>query len=70
MQSNDAVNFNKLKAVTFMLFNFSQVLAMKYFGKRTNLKLKNVTIIHSTTAEAIRLFEENNGVSAFSSPFL
>lgn len=35
---------------------------MKYFGKRTNLKLKNVTIIHSTTAEAIRLFEENNGV--------
>lgn len=40
-----------------------QILAMKYFGKRSNLKLKNVTIIHSTTAEAIRLFEENNGVS-------
>ncbi|XP_063704128.1 uncharacterized protein LOC134833659 [Culicoides brevitarsis] len=40
----------------------ASILALKYFGKQTNLKLKNVTIIHSNTAEAIRLFEENNGM--------
>lgn len=35
---------------------------MKLLGKRTNKKLKSVTIIHSATTETVRLPEDNNGV--------
>ncbi|XP_058056095.1 uncharacterized protein LOC131207497 [Anopheles bellator] len=38
------------------------VLSAKLLGKRTNLKLKTVTIIHSATTETVRLPEDNNGV--------
>lgn len=35
----------------------------RLFGKKTNRKLKSVTIIHSATTETVRLPEDNNGVS-------
>uniref|UniRef100_A0A2M4B8E9 ADAM10 endopeptidase n=2 Tax=Anopheles marajoara TaxID=58244 RepID=A0A2M4B8E9_9DIPT len=38
------------------------VLSAKLLGKRTNLKLKTVTIIHSATTETVRLPDDNNGV--------
>ncbi|XP_058837059.1 uncharacterized protein LOC131693338 [Topomyia yanbarensis] len=38
------------------------VLSAKLLGRRTNLKLKTVTIIHSATTETVRLPEDNNGV--------
>ncbi|KXJ68472.1 hypothetical protein RP20_CCG003293 [Aedes albopictus] len=38
------------------------ILSAKLLGKRTNLKLKTVTIIHSATTETVRLPEDNNGV--------
>ncbi|KAL9693462.1 hypothetical protein quinque_012747 [Culex quinquefasciatus] len=38
------------------------VLSAKLLGKRTSLKLKTVTIIHSATTETVRLPEDNNGV--------
>ncbi|XP_052863745.1 uncharacterized protein LOC128270386 [Anopheles cruzii] len=38
------------------------VLSAKLLGKRTNLKLKTVTIIHSATTETVRLPEDNSGV--------
>ncbi|GAB0087446.1 Disintegrin domain-containing protein [Sergentomyia squamirostris] len=38
------------------------VLSTKLLGKKSNLKLKTVTIIHSATTETVRLPEDNNGV--------
>ncbi|KAH8251763.1 hypothetical protein KR038_007317 [Drosophila bunnanda] len=37
-------------------------LSTKLLAKRSNLKLKSVTIIHSATTETVRLPENNNGV--------
>lgn len=39
-----------------------QILSTKLLAKRSNLKLKSVTIIHSATTETVRLPENNNGV--------
>uniref|UniRef100_A0A1B0CKQ6 Uncharacterized protein n=1 Tax=Lutzomyia longipalpis TaxID=7200 RepID=A0A1B0CKQ6_LUTLO len=39
-----------------------EVLSTKLLGKKSNLKLKTVTIIHSATTETVRLPEDNNGV--------
>lgn len=39
-----------------------QVLSTKLLNKKTNKKLKSVTIIHSATTETVRLPEDNNGV--------
>ena len=47
-------------------FNFlfpSQILSTRFLGKKSNLKLKTVTIIHSATTETVRLPDDNNGVS-------
>ncbi|XP_058455167.1 uncharacterized protein LOC131432715 [Malaya genurostris] len=38
------------------------ILSAKLLGRRTNQKLKTVTIIHSATTETVRLPEDNNGV--------
>ncbi|XP_022230382.2 uncharacterized protein LOC111079496 isoform X1 [Drosophila obscura] len=38
------------------------ILSTKLLAKRSNLKLKSVTIIHSATTETVRLPENNNGV--------
>lgn len=37
-------------------------MSTKLLAKRSNLKLKSVTIIHSATTETVRLPENNNGV--------
>ncbi|XP_058981264.1 uncharacterized protein LOC101900641 [Musca domestica] len=38
------------------------ILSTKLLTKRSNLKLKSVTIIHSATTETVRLPDDNNGV--------
>ncbi|CAD6993546.1 unnamed protein product [Ceratitis capitata] len=38
------------------------ILSTKLLAKRSNLKLKSVTIIHSATTETVRLPDDNNGV--------
>lgn len=38
------------------------MLSTKLLNKKTNKKLKSVTIIHSATTETVRLPEDNNGV--------
>ncbi|EDV90783.1 uncharacterized protein LOC6569582 isoform X1 [Drosophila grimshawi] len=38
------------------------IMSIKLLAKRSNLKLKSVTIIHSSTTETVRLPENNNGV--------
>ncbi|KAJ9591389.1 hypothetical protein L9F63_001995, partial [Diploptera punctata] len=40
---------------------FILVVSTKFLGKRPNLKLKNVTIIHSSTTETVRLPPEGEG---------
>ncbi|KAI9584735.1 hypothetical protein GQX74_006630 [Glossina fuscipes] len=40
----------------------AMILSTKLLAKRSNLKLKSVTIIHSATTETVRLPEDNNGV--------
>lgn len=47
--------------IVFILL--SQILSTRLLGKRTNLKLKTVTIIHSATTETVRLPDDNNGVN-------
>lgn len=47
----------------FNISNWSpQILSTRYLGKKSNLKLKTVTIIHSATTETVRLPDDNNGV--------
>lgn len=38
------------------------ILSTRFLGKKSNLKLKTVTIIHSATTETVRLPDDNNGV--------
>lgn len=38
------------------------MLSTKLLGKRSSLKQKSVTIIHSATTETVRLPDDNNGV--------
>lgn len=37
------------------VYTYSQVVSTKFLGKRPDLKLKSVTIIHSSTTETVRL---------------
>lgn len=37
-------------------------MSTRYLGKKSNSKLKTVTIIHSATTETVRLPDDNNGV--------
>lgn len=46
----------------FRFLYHTQILSTKLLTKRSNLKLKSVTIIHSATTETVRLPEDNNGV--------
>jgi hypothetical protein len=46
--------------------SLQQILSTRFLGKKSNLKLKTVTIIHSATTETVRLPDDNNGVSFFS----
>ncbi|XP_049820176.1 disintegrin and metalloproteinase domain-containing protein 10-like isoform X2 [Aethina tumida] len=39
------------------------ILSTKYLGKKPNIKLKSVTIVHSSTTEAVRLPVDENGVT-------
>lgn len=48
--------------IELISFSNSQVLSTKLLNKKTNKKLKSVTIIHSATTETVRLPEDNNGV--------
>lgn len=49
------VNGFAIIIVLILRFDFVQVLSTRLFGKRSDPKLKSVTIIHSSTTETVRL---------------